>query len=117
VDGNGLQGWGEEQVEVLEGIGADQDHLVASVNASRLSGAHDAACICLPGVSIAGDAGFGRRMLAVPRSRRRTSATSTRDLHVPYNREPHTLPRGTRHYNTRRISSTPMRPLGGVLAK
>lgn len=46
-------------------------------------------------------------MLTVPRSRRWTSATSTRDCCVPYNRESQTLPRGTRHCNTRRFSRHP----------
>jgi hypothetical protein len=51
--------------------------LSASMQA-LISGAHDAACICLPYLAMTGMPGLGRRMLTVPRSRRRTGARSRR---------------------------------------
>jgi hypothetical protein len=56
------------------GNSADQDHVVVSEHATRLSGPHDAACICLPRVSIAGmpgSAGECSRCLVPADGRRR----------------------------------------------
>jgi hypothetical protein len=67
-----------------------------------------------------GNAGLGRRMLTVPRSRRRTSATSTRDCRPlqPDVSDPASGKEALLHsapvLDNR--GSTPVRPLGGVLA-
>jgi hypothetical protein len=71
------------------------------------SGAHDAARICLPCLAMAGmpgSAGKCSRCLVPAHGRRRPR----RGTAIPYNRVSQTLPRQTRHCNTRRLFSTIM---------